>query len=45
VVELECENERLRKRLGQAETIIEVQKKVSRLLGIPPESESNGEKS
>jgi transposase-like protein len=31
--ELERENERLRKRLEQAETIIEVQKKVSKLLG------------
>ncbi len=39
--ELERENERLRQRLAQAETIIEVQKKVSSLLGItlnPPES-------
>jgi len=43
--ELERENERLRKRLEQAETIIEVQKKVSRLLGISPESESDGESS
>jgi transposase len=31
--ELERENQRLRKRLEQAETIIEVQKKVSELLG------------
>lgn len=31
---LERENERLRRRLAQAETIIEVQKKVSTLLGI-----------
>lgn len=31
--ELERDNERLRKRLAQAETIIEVQKKVSELLG------------
>ena len=39
--ELERENERLRHRLAQAETIIEVQKKVSSLLGItvnPPGS-------
>ena len=33
--ELERENQRLRERLAQAETIIEVQKKVSSLLGIP----------
>jgi transposase-like protein len=32
---LRRENERLRRRLQQAETIIEVQKKVSALLGIP----------
>ncbi len=41
VEELERENKRLRQRLAQAETIIEVQKKVSSLLGItlnPPES-------
>jgi transposase-like protein len=42
VAELERENQRLRKRLEQAETIIEVQKKVSRLLGIPPESDGDG---
>jgi hypothetical protein len=36
VAELERENERLRQRLLQAETIIEVQKKVSLLLGIDP---------
>lgn len=35
VVELEREKERLRSRLQQAEAIIEVQKKVSTLLGIP----------
>lgn len=42
VAELERENARLRRRLEQAETIIEVQKKVSALLGssplTPPES-------
>lgn len=38
---LERENERLRQRLAQAETIIDVQKKVSSLLGIPlPRSET-----
>ena len=36
VAELEREVERLRQRLVQAETIIEVQKKVSLLLGIDP---------
>ena len=36
VGELQRENERLRQRLVQAETIIEVQKKVSLLLGIDP---------
>jgi len=44
VGELERENERLRQRLAQAETIIEVQKKVSSLLGItlkPPKSEAD----
>ena len=33
---LQRENERLKARLHQAETIIEVQKKVSQLLGLPP---------
>ena len=36
MTELEREVERLRQRLLQAETIIEVQKKVSLLLGIDP---------
>ncbi|MCP4202273.1 MAG: transposase [bacterium] len=34
VAELERENARLRRKLTQAETIIEVQKKLSQLLGI-----------
>jgi hypothetical protein len=34
MAELERENERLRHRLAQAETIVDVQKKVSSLLGI-----------
>ncbi len=34
MVELERENQRLRERLAKAETIIDVQKKVSSLLGI-----------
>jgi transposase-like protein len=36
IAELERENQRLRERLAQAETIIDVQKKVSSLLGIAP---------
>jgi len=43
---LRRENEQLQQRLQQAETIIEFQKKLSDLLGIPlktpPSSESNG---
>ena len=35
VTKLERENKRLRKRLQQAETIIDFQKKVSEILGIP----------
>jgi transposase-like protein len=35
IAELERENERLEKKLKQAETIIEVQKKVSEILQIP----------
>jgi transposase len=43
VARLRRENERLQKRLDQAETIIEVQKKLSQLLGLSPEeNESNG---
>ena len=37
VAKLRQENERLQARLGQAETIIEVQKKLSQLLGPSPE--------
>jgi transposase len=36
IVRLQRENERLQKRLQQAETIIEVQKKLSELLGLIP---------
>jgi len=45
VTELERENTRLKKRLKQAETIIDVQKKVSQILGIPlnDENESGNE--
>jgi transposase-like protein len=45
VVELERENARLKQRLKQAETIIDVQKKVSQILGIPlsDENESGNE--
>ena len=43
VARLQRENKRLQKRLDQAETIIEVQKKLSQLLGPSPEkNESNG---
>ncbi len=38
VAELERENARLRQKLGKAETIIEVQKKLSQLLGMEEES-------
>lgn len=40
VAELERENARLRDKLEKAETIIEVQKKLSQLLGSPPEERS-----
>src|SRR6185369_12124768 len=43
VARLQRENDRLAARLKQAETIIEVQKKVSQLLGIP--LAENGEQS
>ena len=39
--QLRRENQRLAERLRQAETIIEVQKKVSEMLGIPPSHLSN----
>jgi hypothetical protein len=40
---LRRENKRLKERLAHAETIIEVQKKVSQLLGLTPtETESTG---
>ena len=42
-VQLRRQNERLRKKLKQAETIIEFQKKVSEVLGIPLESPENGD--
>lgn len=41
VKKLRQENERLRARLDQAEAIIEVQKKVSQLLGPNPETKGN----
>ena len=44
VAELERENARLQKRLKQAEIIIDVQKKVSQILGIPL-NDGSGEKS
>ena len=42
LAELEQENERLRQQLQQAQTIIEVQKKVSSLLGIALSQTENG---
>ena len=39
---LKRENQRLAERLRQAETIIDVQKKVSEMLGIPPAQPSDG---
>ena len=42
LAELEQENERLRQQLQQAQTIIEVQKKVSSLLGIALSQPENG---
>ncbi len=44
VAELERDNTKLAKKLKQAETIIEVQKKISEILGIA-QPESNGENS
>ena len=43
LVRLERENERLRARLEQAELIIDVQKKLSRLLGLPVENHETDE--
>ncbi|NIN63889.1 MAG: IS3 family transposase, partial [Anaerolineae bacterium] len=43
VAELERENRRLERRLKQAETIIEIQKKTSELLGIPLSQNESGE--
>jgi transposase-like protein len=40
---LQRENERLNKKLGQAELIIEIQKKVAALLGNPLETPPNSE--
>ena len=43
VARLERENKKLAKKLQQAETIIDVQKKISEILGIP--QNNNGERS
>lgn len=43
VSDLERENQRLQRQLKKAETIIEVQKKVSELLGISNQDGDNGE--
>jgi transposase-like protein len=40
---LQRENERLKARLEQAETIIEVQKKLSQMLGLPPPAKDEPE--
>jgi len=45
VSKLRRENERLRVRLAQAETIIEAQKKLSQLLGLNTEENGRNEKS
>jgi transposase len=39
IARLQRENERLRKRLDQAELIIDVQKKVAQMLGVPVEEQ------
>lgn len=41
---LRAENERLRRCLEQVETVIEVQKRLSRLLGIEPQTTGRGER-
>ena len=41
--QLERENVRLQRRLKQAETIIEIQKKVAEILGIPLNAPDNDE--
>lgn len=43
VAELERKNKRLEKRLKQAEIIIDVQKKVSQILGVPLSDEPTGD--
>ena len=45
IARLKRENERLRKRLEQAELIIEFQKKVSQMLGLPVEESEQDEAS
>ena len=44
-ISLKRENQKLQERLAKAETIIEVQKKVSTLLGLTPSQEESNEKS
>jgi transposase-like protein len=43
LAQLQRENERLKARLAQAETIIEVQKKLSQMLGLPPAGRDENE--
>lgn len=45
VAKLERENQKLKNKLKQAETIIEVQKKISEILGIPLENPNSDENS
>ena len=43
VARLQRDNERLKKKLKQAETIIEVQKKISQILGIPQDQDEGSD--
>jgi transposase len=43
IAELERETRRLRRKLGQAETVIDVQKKVASMLGIPLQNTDDDE--
>lgn len=44
IAEVERENRRLKRELAQAQTIIDIQKKISTLLGIPLNSPESGER-
>ncbi len=45
IARLQCENKRLQEKLERAELIIDVQKKVARLLGVPLEDNNRNEDS